>query len=102
LDFIPRVSQEILIGLVEAGQISILEISESAQNLRRFAIEQHQRVRHVLQYCGPAGKSERRAHLILVQRFGSEKVEIEGFSMPEMERDGGPAVQDETQLLRGH
>jgi hypothetical protein len=34
--------------------------------------------------------------------LSSGKVEIEGFSMPEMERDGGPAVQDETQLLRGH
>ena len=58
-----------------------------------------QRVRHILQYRGAANKSERRAYLILVHRFGSEKVEIEGFSVPEMKRDGGPAVQDETHLL---
>src|SRR5882672_840657 len=182
LDFIPRVPKKILIGLVERSQISILEIPEGAQDLRRFAIEHllecaqasrqghargnhlgdipiifgfgaiecrlqlgrhqivercdkqcavaglkwiidaakadatekrnlhqagwhfgqhHQRVRRVLQDCCPANKSERVAYLILVERFISEKVEIERFSMSEMERDGCPPVEDKTQLRGG-
>src|SRR5882724_12090344 len=63
--------------------------------------QHHQRVRRVLQDCCPANKSERVAYLILVERFISEKVEIERFSMSEMERDGCPPVEDKTQLKGG-